>query len=71
MRIYSISLLFVVQVWNIKFYQCIELVQITPPVIEITHYNQCLYLYRYHPSGATVLMSKTPVYCLIQGSSLY
>jgi hypothetical protein len=41
MRIYSISLLFVVQVWNIKFYQCLELVQITlpGPVIEITHYQ--------------------------------
>ena len=34
MRIYSISLLFVVQVWNIEFYQ-----QITLPVIEITHYQ--------------------------------
>ena len=41
MRIYSIFLLFVVQVWNIKFYQCLELVQITlpVPVIEITHYQ--------------------------------
>jgi hypothetical protein len=39
MRIYSISLLFVVQVWNIEFYQCLELVQITLPEIEITHYQ--------------------------------
>jgi len=39
MRIYSISLLFVVQVWNIKFYQYLELVQITLPIIEITHYQ--------------------------------
>jgi hypothetical protein len=39
MRIYSISLLFVVQVWNIEFYQCLKLVQITLPVIEITHYQ--------------------------------
>ena len=39
MRSYSISLLFVVQVWNIKFYQCLELVQITLPVIKITHYH--------------------------------
>jgi hypothetical protein len=39
MRIHSISLLFVVQVWNIEFYQCLELVQITLPVIEITHYQ--------------------------------
>jgi len=33
------SLLFVVQVWNIEFYQCLELVHITLPVIEITHYQ--------------------------------
>jgi hypothetical protein len=39
MRIYSIFLLFVVQVSNIKFYQCLELVQITLPVIELTHYQ--------------------------------
>ena len=39
MRIHSMSLLFVVQVWNIEFYQCLELVQITLPVIEITHYQ--------------------------------
>jgi hypothetical protein len=39
MRIYSISLLFVVQVWNIEFYKCLELVQIMLPVIEITHYQ--------------------------------
>ena len=39
MRIYSISLLFVVQVWNIGFYKCLELMQITQSVIEITHYQ--------------------------------
>ena len=39
MRIYSISLLFVVQERNIEFYQCLEFVQITLPVIEITHYQ--------------------------------
>jgi hypothetical protein len=39
MRIYSIFLLFVVQVSNIMFYQCLELVQITLPVIELTHYQ--------------------------------
>ena len=33
------SLLFVVQVWNIEIYQCLELGQITLPVIEITHYQ--------------------------------
>jgi hypothetical protein len=36
---YSISLLFVVQVWNIEFYQCLERVQIMLPVIEITRYQ--------------------------------
>ena len=39
MRIYSMSLLFVLQLWNIKFYQCLELVHIPLPVIEITHYQ--------------------------------
>ena len=39
MKIHSISLLFVVQVWNIEFYKCLELVQIMLPVIEITHYQ--------------------------------
>ena len=39
MIIYSISLFFVVQVWNIEFYQCLERVQIMLPVIEITRYQ--------------------------------
>ena len=60
MKIYSISLLFVVQVWNIKFYQCLQLAQITLPIIEITHYQGdyttsfYTYVYRYHLSGATI-----------------
>ena len=36
---YCMLLLFGVQGWHIEFYQCLELVQITLPVIEITNYQ--------------------------------
>ena len=46
---YSYSLLFGVQVWHVALYQCLELVQITLPVIEITHhqgdYTTSYYIY--------------------------
>ena len=65
MRIYSISLLFVVQVGNIKFYQCLELVQITLPVIKITYYQG-----NYTPSNYIFIVTTPVVRHLVTGGGI-